>query len=474
MREYYAKRPKRFQGVSFSTTATKLSLASRVSPTDFTACFWLYPTTLSSSKVIFSIDDGAGNHQVSITTATSPAVIVGVDSGAHDSGTLLSLAANTWSFLAVTSSSTGLVGYGKANPESAMVGVSLAFATGATTGTTAYVNGDGLGDTGIIAQYAGLKIFPFVMTEGGVLRESLQLAPVSTGAVSYLPLRSTFRGAVDEAWPAVWTTGGTLTNTLNTTRLPVPEVIKLRAKPWLFVSTPSTSNSATVAQNVGGLQSSATVGETDSASVAQILGGLRSSAAAGETDAATIAQRLGGLRSSAIVNDSLTNSATVAQNLGGLRSAATVGERQAASIAQRVGGLRSAVTAGEAQAAAVAQRLGGLRSAVTVGEKDNATVAQRLGGLRSNATANETDTATVAQRIGGLRSSATANETDSASVSQRLGGLRSSASAGMASAVTAVVAQSLGGLRSSAAVSSSSGPTRPWPLPFPIPVPRRF
>ena len=222
-------------------------------------------------------------------------------------------------------------------------------------------------------------------------------------------------------------------------------------------ATVAESQNVTIAQNIGGLRSSATVSDSNATTIAQRVGGLRSSVTVAETDAATIAQRVGSLRSAATVAEG--NAAAVAQRLGGLRSSATVGEADSVAIAQRLGGLRSSATVAEGSAATVAQRLGELRSGAMVGETDASTIAQKLGGLRSSATMGGANTAAVAARLGGLRSAATASEAVPTTIAQRVGGLRSSVIVGDASAINAIVAQRVGSLRSASAVSESVGAT---------------
>jgi hypothetical protein len=499
MRQFYGHRLKPFYGVSFTTTATKISLASPVSPTSFTACLWVYPTTLSSSKALFSIDDGT-THQVSIATGTSPAVMVGVDSGAHDSGTLLNLTANVWSFLAVTSSSSGLVGYGKATPQSAMVNVSLAFATGATTGTTVYINGDGLGDTGIIAEYAGFKLWPFVMSQSQIVQEATQLAPV-TGGWSYVPIRRLATVSQDEKSSALWTQAGTFAVGLPTKPAPVPEERTIRGRSWLYVNTSGNTNAFAVAISAAATATDAIIvarGLADAvvgqATLADTLKVARpmTDAIAG---AATMLDAMGVARH---IVDAVSGQASVTDAVNVARHIvdATVGQatvtdaaKVARAMADTIGGHASAAFA-EAVARHMADAIAG-QASVTDALSVNRALSEVIAG-QAIAIFNNSGGSTVAfvVSIGGhvtlvdalsmARAMAeaihgAATMSDALSLARGMGLVvdgASSLSAQIAIARTFGLPISAHAIVSATLPSSGGG--LPWPFPFPMPVPPRF
>jgi hypothetical protein len=125
------------------------------------------------------------------------------------------------------------------------------------------------------------------------------------------------------------------------------------------------SFSATIAQNLGGLNQQFIGSDVVAGTIAQTLGGLRQTVIGAEVFGATITQHLSGLRQSFAASVSIV--AATSQHLGGLRQSLVGSDVAAAAITQQLSGLRQSIAATSTKnvAVSIAQRLGGLSQAIS-------------------------------------------------------------------------------------------------------------
>jgi len=226
---------RRYQpGVNFSTAATNLSIATPVSPTNFTLCFWLFPTTLSASWCLCSIDNGTDF--VIIQENGTNTINIWVDGTA--SASAATLAANVWRFIAMTANGTSSIVYTRTVQGSFTTASVAAVTASPFASSTLYINKDNAGDAGLIGTYAGIKAFRHGMVQSEIIRESQQLAPVAKDCAAYLPMRwSPPRAAYDEVSGKTWASSGTLAKSFPSLPLPVPEIVRSGSRNWLYVNT---------------------------------------------------------------------------------------------------------------------------------------------------------------------------------------------------------------------------------------------
>lgn len=214
-----------------NTTSGSLKIAtSPVSPTNFTATAWFYyaasPTT---GWQALDVDDGS--HFVGIGSSGT-GFIIGAQSENNALTVPLFEAANAsptvgvWYFVYLVSGASNWIAGGRKGPYGSWI-VSTAANTAATTGTSLYVNGDGLGDANFPGLMCGVKWWAAQLSQQELMREATQLAPVSNGAlISYMPFLAGRREELGNPGLA-WALTGSLS--VAAVPAPVPEVISRRA-----------------------------------------------------------------------------------------------------------------------------------------------------------------------------------------------------------------------------------------------------
>ena len=198
-------------------------------------CAWCYfPVVPSGFNPIFSVDDGT--NPVLFTFYGSATQLTLLCGGYNTS--FLAPLAKTWYFFSVSQVGTTASLYARTKGGDITVYTCPAYSNANTPNT--YIASDGFGDAQPTMYIAGSKIFNYAKSTAGMLRESLQLAPLDDrGMLSYLPFRGGWDTSDQVLLGRKWINTGTLKNARIAP--PVPEIIN--PKTFVYLSSGAVAQS---------------------------------------------------------------------------------------------------------------------------------------------------------------------------------------------------------------------------------------